>query len=246
MKNSIKYFFIFFFISTFLISCDSSTSINDDISIDYLYNKAVIDAMIADSSEISHNLIPVVKDNEFLTWKTINNKDYVLAATYTKYNASYPLGDTVELKWGNVWISMAPELRNRISVIHYSNDSLLSLRIHQLLGLPFKYEKKYFVEFWVSPDDMFRPSADSEITDNTAGLYFPANVSVEYKQWFNENIISSYFPGTATLRYPWTRLGYTYDWGNPKNEFGVSEFIVKKGAKVIVENVKTQQEYFVK
>ena len=29
------------------------------------------------------------------------------------------------------------------------------------------------------------------------------------------------------MLYPWTRLGYTYDWGNPRNLVGLSEFVLR-------------------
>ncbi|MBU6351343.1 MAG: hypothetical protein KGS73_14490 [Chloroflexi bacterium] len=38
-------------------------------------------------------------------------------------------------------------------------------------------------------------------------------------------------------RYPWTRLGYTYDWSNSASEVGLSEFVVAAGSTVAVEPV---------
>jgi len=55
------------------------------------------------------------------------------------------------------------------------------------------------------------------------------------------NILSLYF---EDKKYPWTRLGYTYDWGNPCHEVGLSEFVIKKDAEVIVEDIETVEEYF--
>ncbi|MBK8453511.1 MAG: hypothetical protein WAQ53_14365 [Thiofilum sp.] len=43
--------------------------------------------------------------------------------------------------------------------------------------------------------------------------------------------------------YPWTRLGYTYDWGKPNNPIGFSEFVIDKGAKVEVKSVTTTAKY---
>ena len=52
-----------------------------------------------------------------------------------------------------------------------------------------------------------------------------------YKDWFDDNIIGSYFDSA----YPWTRLGYTYDWANNGTEYGLSEFLIFSGAEVTIE-----------
>jgi hypothetical protein len=43
--------------------------------------------------------------------------------------------------------------------------------------------------------------------------------------------------------YPWTRLGYTYDWGNPESEVGLSEFVVAAGSTVSIEAVSDNETY---
>jgi len=43
--------------------------------------------------------------------------------------------------------------------------------------------------------------------------------------------------------YPWTRLGYTYDWGNPDSEVGLSEFVITAGATIKIENVYETAAY---
>ena len=46
--------------------------------------------------------------------------------------------------------------------------------------------------------------------------------------------------------YPWTRLGYAYDWGNPQSEVGLSEFVIKKGALVQIHAVTFIDDYCLK
>jgi hypothetical protein len=109
-----------------------------------------------------------------------------------------------------------------------------TLRLEQLLGLPPNDGKTTFAELWVKPADLFRPSADPEITDHEAGLVFPSvtdflTVSQTFINWFDALIASSY----GEDGYPWTRLGYTYDWGNDESEVGVSEFVIRSGATVV-------------
>jgi len=80
---------------------------------------------------------------------------------------------------------------------------------------------------------------DNEITDNSAQLTFPADIDSSYQVWYEDNIIYSYFP----MRYPWTRLGYTYDWGSPTTEIGLSEFVIKKNSQIIVCEVCDNAAY---
>ena len=63
----------------------------------------------------------------------------------------------------------------------------------------------------------------------------------EYEEWFNSNILSSYFSSWG--QYPWTRLGYTYDWG-AEDEYGLTEFLVLKNSTIEVEFTKTIDEFF--
>ena len=96
----------------------------------------------------------------------------------------------------------------------------------------------YFVELWVHPQSLFRPSPDNEINDTSATLNFPASATADYKAWFNNNIIYSYYP----MKFPLTRLGYTYDWGS-QNHVGLSEFVLKQNSKVTVNSVMPTADY---
>jgi len=132
---------------------------------------------------------------------------------------------------------VVPEIRDWFQ----SNGAIADtvLRIEQLLGLPPCSDYSDFVEMWVDPADLFRPAPDNEITDKICELEFPAGTDEIYKQWFKDNFQHSYTsPG-----YPWTRLGYTYDWGPSQSEIGLSEFVIKNGAAVIVKSVISTQSY---
>lgn len=81
----------------------------------------------------------------------------------------------------------------------------------------------------------------------------------DYMGWFanRTQFIYSYpYPAANSadpLPYPWTRLGYTYDWGNP-NHIGLSEYVLhgkridQQGApktiSVGIRSIKTTAEYF--
>lgn len=83
---------------------------------------------------------------------------------------------------------------------------------------------------------------DSELGlshDNIKGTYHTHSLE-SFRAWFNKNIIASYF---NQHDYPWTRIGYTYDWAhalradgnNGASEYGLSEFLVPQHSKVTIE-----------
>lgn len=237
-----KFFIMVFTISLIFIAngCETENSnfvasfVNSD---EEIYKQAVRDAMVAEENEISNNLIAITPENNYLNW----SNGYILVVTWTKFSSSYPVNDTISTWWGETWVTAAPELKDWYKTKSISKASQ-TLRTEQLLGLPKNSGNLYFVEIWVNPDDLLRPAYDNEIDDNTCGTYFPETVSDDYKTWFNANIISSYYPQNSS-KYPWTRLGYTYDWGNPASEIGLSEFIIKKDARVIVKSIKSTEDY---
>lgn len=169
------------------------------------------------------------------------------------------------------WVTVVPEIRN-----YFGITMPQPLRIAQLLGLPPEYavpgdpkEAKYMLELWVSPQDSFRPCPDTEISDTVCETSFPADtfrildpnnkvrategmeygVFKTYSSWFNNRTRNVYSTGSSP--YPWTRLGYTYDWGS-NNHTGLSEFVLH-GRKVDgstisvgIKSVRTTAEYFAK
>lgn len=203
-----------------------------DASLEAAYARAVADAAVADASEISRDLIAVTEDNTDLRWRGTAGDCEVLVVTWTSwtgYDASVGIDMTASR---DIWVTAVPELTdfcrgNRV------RGSAATLRMEQLLGLPPDTGKDRFVEMWVDPDDLFRPSPDPEVTDHEAELTFPGSpsfitVSPDHVAWFESQRATSYGEGG----YPWTRLGYTYDWADPRDEVGLSEFVVRTGATV--------------
>src|ERR1035437_10783139 len=148
------------------------------------------------------------------------------------------------------WVTVVPDIKN-----FFANSPPEPLRIAQLLGLPpaaatpgAASEYKYMLELWVAPKDLFRPCPDTELSDTVCELDFPLDafhtadlgnlvratagpdygVFMSYPNWFANQTSYSYTPGANP--YPWTRLGYTYDWGS-NTHIGLSEFVLH-GSKV--------------
>jgi len=247
------------------------------------YADACVDASQVTAAKISRNLTAITPENTNLIWENgVGSR--VLVVSWVDQNAcniyKCPAGgclpaDTCkegkECQYSrDTYVTLAPELKN-----FFKTKAATPMRIAQLLGLPptDATNKVCFLEMWVSPSDLFRPSPDPEITDQEAEIAFPA---VKYKSRFRQlsatELVYADMPcdpgqcpscvfgsgwsecGFTTYEnyinnrkryiysiarpYPWTSLGYTYDWGNPDNRVGLSEFVLngKKsdGSKIAV------------
>ena len=203
---------------------------------DQAYQAAVADASVAMASEISRDLTPLVAWNTNLVWEGAPGASRLkmVALTGGYYDSS--VGKNYVMSFGQLWVTAAPELKQ------FFQNGLHSpsvARLEQLLGLPPESGYTRIVEFWVNPSDLFRPSPDPETTDMEAQIGFPGgsrtSVPQSYQDWFAANYESSFH---STKPYPWTQLGYTYDWG-ASNHVGLSEFVIERGATVGV--VQTYQ-----
>lgn len=209
-----------------------------------LYKQSIVNSIYPDSSKIYSNLVQINESNDKLIRKYINKEEYILVCTW-KQNVSFYAKDTV-FNTGNwpLWVTTAPELKNRIKseVVKDTN-----LRLIQLLGLPPESKYSYFVEIWVRPQDLFRPCPDKEITDGKCDLCFPVGTDSDHIKWINENRISRYYQCNLYDQYPWGQLGYTYDW-NPDNKshVGLSEFIIGTNKTVYINRIVTTQDYLSK
>ncbi|MEG0378395.1 MAG: hypothetical protein RR614_07940, partial [Eubacterium sp.] len=114
-----------------------------------------------------------------------------------------------------------------------------TLRLKQLVGVPPDKEYTHVSAMWVSPEDVLRPAYKTDIKTDTMQTTLPEETPEAYKEWFEDNIMWSYFDSA----YPWTRLGYTYDWAPGSDEYGLTEFWVRPGATVTVEFTDTIDEF---
>jgi len=210
------------------------------------YVAAVADAKVAEFGEISRDLVPIVETNKNLVWRGKPGERELLVVTWTSWDGYDKMVGEKMVLTRDIWVTTVPELKNfsRDNRLGRLTPEALTLRCEQLMGLPPNNGKDRFVEIWVSPDDLFRPSPDPEITDMEAELDFPTprrliTISEKYILWFKDLKSKSYGDGG----YPWTRLGYTYDWGNKSSEVGLSEFVVMEGAEVTINSVTKTADY---
>lgn len=203
------------------------------------FKAAVADAKDAKPDEIDKNLMAITPENNKLVR---DGAGRILVMAFTSYsgyddkvNSELPLSK-------EIWITTVPELENFCQQTNLGSMDT-AVRIEQLLGLPAgQSTNKRFVALWVSPDDLYRPCADPEINDSQCELDYPKSpyttISADYRTWFEHQKSISYLDDG----FPWTRLGYTYDWGGA-DDIGLSEFIVKPGATVKVDGIWPTDKY---
>lgn len=214
------------------------------------YAAAIEDAQTADSSEIVSTLTPITPNNPALTWDTTITAagDTVQTVRVVHWTGGFDdvtPGDTVTVRPNRpLWVTAVPEIRRFCHNVDRSGAAL-AMRLRQRLGLPPDAAYVRFVTFRVAPDALARPCPDPEITDRTCDLALPdalpsTHAELDHRVWFACQRSTSY----GSDGYPWTRLGYTYDWARPGgDEVGTSEFIVRPGATVVVESVAPTDAY---
>lgn len=213
-----------------------------------LYAHSIKDAMVDDGKESIDTLWAITPENTGLQWKTINGKKYVLVGTFTRFFSSYPVGDSVTNTWGTIWIFIPQQMKRRLlPVFTPTTDTIL--RISQLLGLPpvNKTSDTHIAQMWVEAERLFRPAGNPAINTTTTGSVLVEGVPPAYSTWFDSNIIYSYYrplQSATDYYYPWTRLGYTYDWNPDAKKVGLSEYVLQGNSGIWVESVSTASQYF--
>ena len=211
------------------------------------YAAALQDANIAEADEVFDGLTVISADNADLQWQADSNR--VLMVTWTSWDGyDTQMGKEIQLA-REVWVTAVPQLQSFCQSYQATAEVPLALRMEELLGLPPNNGKSRMVEMWVNPDDLFRPSPDGEINDTVAELemptadHFPSQQAYEFhRDWFNLQLTLDNYDDPSK-GYPWTRLGYTFDWGNPKSEIGLSEFVISASSTVTIEKVYSNDEY---
>lgn len=200
-----------------------------------LYDAAVRDAVFADEDEIMP-LVSLDKEDSQVTWNDAG--DRVLLLTWNNYPDSYPAGETVTLEWGTVWAFTGWEIMDKYAE---EADTVTDwdMRLKQIIGFPPDSEHSTFTGIWVRPEDVRRPAYRTYPSADEMDTKFDEDADEDFKEWFDGNIIWSYFDSA----YPWTRLGYTYDWAGNGTEYGLTEFLVNQGAEVEVAFTESTETF---
>lgn len=252
------------------------------------YNDAIKQTKIVDPQNISSQLWPIAPWNKNLQWNDdqqsyVAMTSWVPAAHIGTYKNALQNNALITISFES-WVTPTPQLKNFVRDYKTRSIAGISLfdRITQHLGLnpssidpANPIQKKYFVELWIKPEDLFRPCIDKEILDtqcipelkpdaipdsfkrimeeaysctNTTERTNGGIMPLSHKTWIQEKYKKQYPPEDLKNNWPWTRLGYTYDWGvNPKTKkhytYGASEYVIKLGSKVFVRAIYTTDGY---
>lgn len=200
--------------------------------------KAAVQAAKDGSCEDLRPLVVVDPNSDKVTWNTEKDKVLMIAAHATPdlYENGVPVtldrdvrvfSDREFLDWYKM---------NKKGVRNWP------LRLRQLLGLPREENITHFTTFWVKPQDMIRPAYKTDVTNSDMDCRFNEDddsqldsLGMWLRNWFDDTWAKSYKDEGG---YPWTRMGYTYDWGAKGDKYGLSEFLVREESQVIVQTTK--------
>ncbi len=220
----------------------------------HYYVKALKKAQHPGPENVYSSLTVIDPGNKDLQWKTIDGKQYLLAVTWKADTTYYTKKENYDASNGmyhyntgnyRVFATAAPYLKQK--QLGKLKDKKLTMRLNQLLGLPPVSKYSYFLEVWVRPEDMVRPCFDPSINTNvcefTAGKKDMERQ--EYMAWLYQYMYESYSDPDMMKQYPFSHLGYTYDW-SPKNKshVGLSEFVIGKNKDIYVRKIYTTRSYF--
>jgi hypothetical protein len=208
------------------------------------YLRAVRETVRPDASDISHSLVSVNLDQpvKVVTWMRKNQVADYQGKTAPGYK--------------DTWVTVAPRLQSFCQDYvrsHGADPAQLALRLKQRLGLPPGPNYDSFVELSLDPKDIsnfFRPCGDPSPNTNTCQPASPptpekireslknfdiGNGREVEKYWFLAKYYSSF---ASAYQYPWTSLGYTFDWALKEDgsddfvRWGESEFVIPAGAPI--------------
>jgi hypothetical protein len=192
----------------------------DDITA--LYNHSIYEASVFKPEHILPLKVPA--DGE------------VAVVTFT-HDQKIALGRTNTGK-KTIWITLVPEVQDLCRTWHTDN---LILRLEQLIGLPPTSGDTMMEVFTLDSARLQRPCPNPDTKLPSCDNKPADDLSDEYRKFFVDQTLGSYqVPGG----YPWTHLGYTYDW-NPesKNHYGASEYIVRQDTEINVISFQTAADY---
>ena len=154
-----------------------------------------------------------------------------------------------------IWVTVEPHLREFCSAYaaaHPGDSGQLTLRLEQRLGLPPGSNKTTFLEIRLSHPDqkvIFRPCLHPDTSTTNCPVGPPAlSIPKFHQNWVYRQYYSSYGI-SLPLSFPWTALGYTFDWASGSalagtfQRVGESEFVIRKNARIQILSAVSTSEY---
>jgi hypothetical protein len=207
------------------------------------YERSVQETVLPKQSQVSQSLVkaPATGPVRVASW--------IRADEVSRYK---PNGAWITAAQKDMWVTIIPEIKDFCQAWvkeHTSDVDQITLRLEQRLGLPPGAAKTTFLEIIVKDPsttaNLFRPCKDPSATTAKCDAGPPAASNATYVSWFYQQYYGS-FAQAFPDQYPWTSLGYTFDWAAGKENgfvrYGASEFVIPKGAPIeIVGSTDTGQ-----
>jgi hypothetical protein len=201
-----------------------------------IYFRAIYDSAVYQQVNLRelHPLLPDIEGN-------------ILGATLTSRDGN--IGDPINAGDGGIWITAVPEVQNICR--GWTGD--VPMRLRELIGLPPDADIPRVLTLRARASDVFRPAVDPTTTTkypcavpaggpipSDCGNVFPANTSPAHYQWM---ATSSFSLHALPDGYPWTHLGYTYNWAPGQDRYGASEYVIRPHAMAVIVAKSTPVEY---
>ena len=201
------------------------------------YAASISDAAVASPQKIV-KLLPIPPDSTIKVVSWVNERRLPCGTDQIPCD--------LQVGQDRLWVTLAGEVQQRCRAWGLSGDALRA-RLEQLLGLPPdsppQYRKVKFVVMEVAHDKIDRPCLGVDLSDPAqpvCSVTAPSNqaAGAELRNFVGRQMAASYFVNVENRTgYPFTRLGYTYDW-HPEaaqgQHYGASEFVVAPDTKVKV------------
>jgi hypothetical protein len=211
-----------------------------------LYRRAIDEARLPRAAALDKDLVSIPPDKpvELVAWMRKDQADRLKG----------PSGEWIQAAPSDTWVTVEPYLREfcrRFGQDRKADEAKLTQRLEQRLGLSPSSSKTNFVRLRLQQpwaDAIFRPCSDPAADHPACMTGPPSSSSPDYLQWFLQQYYSSYGQ-TLIGEFPWTALGYTFDWAlgedkqHPFQRYGESEFVVRKNAPIEILEVLTTAQY---
>jgi hypothetical protein len=142
------------------------------------------------------------------------------------------------------WVTLHGEVQATCRQWNLQGDALRE-RLEQLLGLPpqspLQWRKTHLATFEVAREALQRPclgeGPDASGRPRCA-LRPSTEVDPDLRRFVLEQMASTWVDGVSDAPgYPFTRLGYTYDWhpsAAPRRHYGASEFVLRPSTDAVL------------
>lgn len=208
------------------------------------YDRAVHLARLPRLADVDSKLvtIPVDQSVNVVAWVRKDQADRLKTAS----------GGWIEAAASETWVTVEPHLQTFCREFMHDgkqDETRLTQRLEQRLGLAPASNKTQFVRISLEhpgPTAIFRPCTDAAAEQANCSVGPPAKASTDHQLWLYRQYYSSYGQ-SLTSEFPWTALGYTFDWARVKpgefQRYGESEFVIRKDAAIQIQEVIGTLQY---